>query len=80
MLLRSQGLHFHWLVHHSSMKDQKMEKKNLFEEIVEGFNGLSDQRAGEQTLRTHKVEMRPAPEISAFEVDVGKCAATLHVS
>lgn len=45
-----------------------MEKRNLFEELVEGFNGLSDQREGKQILRTHKIATRPVPEISAHDL------------
>lgn len=45
-----------------------MKKRNLFAEITEGFDALSDARAGKQTLRTHEVEMHPAPEVTAEEV------------
>lgn len=40
-----------------------MKKRNLFAEIAEGFDALADERAGKQTLRTHKVEARPSPEL-----------------
>lgn len=55
-----------------------MKKRNLFEELVEGFYGLSDQREDKQTLRTHKVAMRPAPEISAH--DLVEIREKLHLS
>ncbi|WP_020201984.1 DNA-binding transcriptional regulator [Cupriavidus sp. WS] len=45
-----------------------MKKRNLFAEIAEGFDALSDARTGKQTLRTHEVEMKPAPEITAGEL------------
>ena len=45
-----------------------MKKRNLFAEISEGFDALDDARAGKRTLRTHKVEMKPAPEVSAAEL------------
>jgi len=34
-----------------------MKKRNLFEEIQEGFEALAEVRAGKLTLRTHRVEM-----------------------
>ena len=42
-----------------------MEKRNLFAEIAEGFDALASERAGKQTLRTHKVEVQPSPEVSS---------------
>jgi putative transcriptional regulator len=45
-----------------------MKKRNLFVEIAEGFDALAEARAGKRTLRTHEVEMMPAPEISAEEL------------
>ena len=45
-----------------------MKKRNLFAELAEGFEALADQRAGKQTLRTHKLEVHPAPEVSAEEL------------
>jgi len=45
-----------------------MKKRNLFAEIAEGFDALADERVGKRTLRTHEVEMRPAPEVSAVEL------------
>ena len=41
-----------------------MEKRNLFAEIAEGFDALASERDGKQTLRTHKVEVQPSPEVS----------------
>jgi putative transcriptional regulator len=35
-------------------------KRNLFNELMEGFDALADQRAGKRTLRTHAVKQRPA--------------------
>lgn len=45
-----------------------MKKRNLFAEIVEGFDALTSAHAGERTLRTHTVEINRAPDISAEEV------------
>jgi putative transcriptional regulator len=43
-------------------------KRNLFDELMEGFDALADQRAGKRTLRTHAVKPRPVPEIRADEL------------
>lgn len=45
-----------------------MKKRNLYSELVEGFDALAEERAGKRTLRTHEVELKSAPEISADEV------------
>ena len=43
-------------------------KRNLFNELVEGFEALAEHRAGKRTLRTHVVEMKPVPRITAREL------------
>lgn len=43
-------------------------KRHLFDEMMEGFDALEDQRAGKRTLRTHAVKLKPAPKISAREL------------
>jgi putative transcriptional regulator len=43
-------------------------KRNLFDELMEGFDALADQRAGKRTLRTHAVKPQPVPELSADEL------------
>jgi putative transcriptional regulator len=45
-----------------------MNNRNLFAEIAEGFEALAEERAGERTLRTHEVEVKPAPEVTAAEL------------
>lgn len=45
-----------------------MKKRNLFAEIAEGFDALADARTGKRTLRTHKVEMQPVPDVTAAEL------------
>ena len=40
-------------------------KRDLFSEIFEGFEALADHRAGNRTLRTHAVTIKPAPKITA---------------
>jgi putative transcriptional regulator len=43
-------------------------KRNLFDELNEGFDALKAQRAGKRTLRTHVVKVKPAPKITAREL------------
>jgi len=45
-----------------------MKKRNLFAEITEGFDALAEERTGKRSLRTHAVEMLPAPDVSAAEL------------
>ncbi len=45
-----------------------MKKRNLHAEIAEGFDALSSARKGKRTLRTHKVEVKPASEVTAEEL------------
>ncbi|MGZ5620600.1 MAG: helix-turn-helix domain-containing protein [Methylobacter sp.] len=53
-------------------------KRNLFGELSEGFDALAEQRQGKRTLRTHDVEMKPAPELAAAELVALR--ARLHLS
>jgi putative transcriptional regulator len=45
-----------------------MKKRNLFAELAEGFDALAEERAEKRTLRSHVVEAKPAPEVSADEL------------
>ena len=45
-----------------------MKKRNLFAELAEGFDALAEERAGKRTLRTHVVEAKTAPEVTAEEL------------
>lgn len=45
-----------------------MKKRNLFSELVEGFEALANEREGKRTLRTHEVKARPTPEVTAEEI------------
>jgi len=45
-----------------------MKKRNLFSELADGFDVLTNERAGKQTLRTHKVEVQPLAEVMAEEL------------
>lgn len=43
-------------------------KRDLFAELTEGFNALKAAREGKRTLRTHVVERKPAPTLTAEEL------------
>lgn len=43
-------------------------KRNLFEELKEGFNALQSAHEGKITLRQHVVEKKPAPSITPEEL------------
>ena len=43
-------------------------KRDLFNELVEGFDALAEQRVGKRTLRTHAVKAKPVPTITAREL------------
>ena len=43
-------------------------RRNLFNELVEGFDALAEQRVGKRTLRTHAMKMKPVPTITAREL------------
>ena len=43
-------------------------KRNLFDELKEGFNAMQSAREGKITLRQHVVEKKPAPSITPEEL------------
>ncbi len=43
-------------------------KRDIFAELVEGFEALSDERQGKVTLRSHKARLNELPEVSADEL------------
>jgi putative transcriptional regulator len=43
-------------------------KRDMFTELVEGFDALAGARVGKVTLRSHKVEMNKLPAITAREL------------
>ena len=45
-------------------KPKRVAKRDVFEEISEGFAALTEARQEKRTLRTHAIEFRPAPKIS----------------
>lgn len=50
------------------MKAKRGPKRDLFAELSEGMTALAEDRQAKRTLRTHAMEFKPAPEISAREV------------
>ena len=47
-------------------------KRDLFNELVEGFDALAEQRVGKRTLRTHAMKVKPVPTITARELAKGR--------
>ena len=43
-------------------------KREIFSELVEGFDALADERQGKITLRTHKAHLNKLAPLSAAEV------------
>ncbi|OCX93861.1 MAG: transcriptional regulator [Pseudomonas sp. CO183] len=43
-------------------------KRDIFAELVEGFEALADERQGKVTLRSHKAQLNELPEVSADEL------------
>ncbi|NWA86939.1 MULTISPECIES: transcriptional regulator [unclassified Pseudomonas] len=43
-------------------------KREIFSELVEGFDALADERQGKVTLRTHKVQLNNLAPLTAEEV------------
>jgi putative transcriptional regulator len=45
-----------------------MTKRNIFAELMEGFDALESERAGKVTLKKVDVDYKPAPKLTAAEV------------
>jgi putative transcriptional regulator len=52
----------------SRLRGRHISKRDLFAEPSEGMAALGEARQGKRTLRTHAVEFKPAPEMSAREL------------
>ncbi|NBS56929.1 MAG: transcriptional regulator [Betaproteobacteria bacterium] len=50
------------------VKQKRPPKRDLFAELSEGMKALAQSREGKRTLRTHTVEIKPAPEVSPKEL------------
>ena len=44
-----------------------MTKRNLFEELSQGFQDLEDERKGKLTLKQHKAALLETPDITSRE-------------
>jgi putative transcriptional regulator len=49
-------------------KTKRAAKRNLFAELSEGMTAMREVRQGKRTLRTHAVEFKPAPGVTAREL------------
>lgn len=49
-------------------KRLRVAKRNLFKELQEGIVALADGRQGKRTLRTHAIEIKPAPKLTPKEL------------
>ncbi len=52
----------------SRKKAKRAARRSLFVELVEGMNALAEAREGKRTLRTHRVEFKPPPEVTPDEL------------
>lgn len=43
-------------------------KRDVFAELVEGFDALAAERQGKVTLRSHKVQLEALPDVTADEL------------
>jgi putative transcriptional regulator len=53
-------------------------RRDLFGELTEGIAALAEAREGKRTLRTHPVEFKPPPELTAN--DLVRVRKRLHLS
>lgn len=53
-------------------------KRDLFAELDEGFQALSEARQGKRTLRTHAIQLKPAPAVTPRQLV--KLRETLNLS
>lgn len=52
----------------ASTKAKRAPKRDLFAELSEGMTALAEAWQGKRTSRTHAVQFKPAPEITAREL------------
>lgn len=52
----------------ASAKAKRASKRDLFSELSEGMTALAEARQGKRTLRTHAVEFKPAPDVTARDL------------
>lgn len=49
-------------------KNNLLTKRNLFSELTEGIEALTEARLEKRTLRSHVLEIKPTPQISACDL------------
>ena len=49
-------------------QDRRGHERDLFAELSEGMTALTEARHGKRTLRTHAMEVKAAPEVTAREL------------
>ena len=59
-------------------KTKPARRRDLFGELAEGMTALAGAREGKHTLRTHRVEFKPPPKLSA--ADLIRVRKRLHLS
>ncbi len=59
-------------------KTKSTPRRELFGELAEGMTALAEARTGKRTLRTHHVEFKAPPELSAD--DLIRVRKRLHLS
>jgi putative transcriptional regulator len=52
----------------TTQKQVDSQSRNLFEELLEGFDALEQERTAKRTLRTHPIEYVPPPDVSPEEL------------
>ena len=52
----------------AKVKTKGARKRDLFAELTEGVHALGEAREGKRTLRTHAVELDPAPKVTPQEL------------
>lgn len=45
-----------------------MSNRNLFDELMEGFDSLEKEREGKMTLRRHKIKEKPVKAVTSVEL------------
>jgi len=56
------------VAYNAAVKAKRAPKRDLFAELSEGMTALAEARQGKRTLRSHAVEFKPAPVVTAREL------------
>jgi putative transcriptional regulator len=52
----------------SGKKASRAARRDLFSELAEGTQALNEARQGKRTLRTHRLEFKPPPDVTPAEL------------